>query len=87
MRAHLVDFFPFGVTYFSTLRRLSVASQLLRDLDDNKLPLFSNLPAPAIAKSYWKLGDEAMFRDLVLAVRCEIAAIDKKTGLTFLFHD
>lgn len=53
---------------------LPIASQLLKDLDDNKLPLFSNLPAPAIAKSYWKLGDEAMFRDLVLAVRCEVIA-------------
>lgn len=43
--------------------------QLLEDIDANKLPLFSNLPAPAMAKSYWKLGDDAMFRDLVLAVR------------------
>ena len=51
---------------------LPIASQLLNDLDDNKLPLFSNLRAPAIAKSYWKLGDDAMFRDLVLAVRCEM---------------
>lgn len=43
--------------------------QLLEDIDANKLPMFSNLPAPAIAKSYWKLGDDAMFRDLILAVR------------------
>ncbi|CAN0137591.1 unnamed protein product [Ectocarpus sp. 4 AP-2014] len=42
---------------------------LLDDIDANKLPLFTNLPAPAMAKSYWKLGDDAMFRDLVLAVR------------------
>lgn len=46
--------------------------QLLEDIDANKLPLFSNLPAPAMAKSYWKLGDDAMFRDLVLAVRCDL---------------
>ncbi|CAM9340053.1 unnamed protein product [Sphacelaria rigidula] len=46
---------------------------LLKDLDDNKLPLFSNLPAPAIAKSYWKLPSDAMFRDLVLAVRADEA--------------
>ncbi|CAM9371826.1 unnamed protein product [Pylaiella littoralis] len=46
---------------------------LLEDIDANKLPLFSNLPAPAMAKSYWKLGDDAMFRDLVLAVRADEA--------------
>ncbi|CAM9728978.1 unnamed protein product [Ectocarpus sp. 12 AP-2014] len=46
---------------------------LLEDIDANKLPLFSNLPAPAMAKSYWRLGDDAMFRDLVLAVRADEA--------------
>ncbi|CAM9494778.1 unnamed protein product [Ectocarpus fasciculatus] len=46
---------------------------LLEDIDAKKLPLFSNLPAPAMAKSYWKLGDDAMFRDLVLAVRADEA--------------
>eukprot|EP00903_Cladosiphon_okamuranus_P006436 g6297.t1 len=46
---------------------------LLEDIDANKLPLFSNLPAPAMAKSYWKLGEDAMFRDLVLAVRADEA--------------
>eukprot|EP00904_Undaria_pinnatifida_P007664 jgi/Undpi1/4027/HiC_scaffold_16.g07394.m1 len=63
-----------AVHTYTVPRRAGVyPSQLLKDLDDNKLPLFSNLPAPAIAKSYWKLGDEAMFRDLVLAVRADEA--------------
>eukprot|EP00752_Nemacystus_decipiens_P014348 g12765.t1 len=48
-------------------------TKLLEDIDANKLPLFSNLPAPAIAKSYWKLGENAMFRDLILAVRADEA--------------
>jgi len=55
-----------------------IQNQLLDDIDANKLPLFSNLPAPAIAKSYWKLGEDAMFRDLVLAVRCDFSKIDGK---------
>ncbi|CAM9546705.1 unnamed protein product [Ascophyllum nodosum] len=46
---------------------------LLNDIDANKLPLFSNLPAPSIAKAYWKLSENAMFRDLVLAVRADEA--------------
>lgn len=56
---------------------LSLFIQLLEDIDAKKLPLFSNLPAPAMAKSYWKLGDDAMFRDLVLAVRYSMMNAEK----------
>ena len=65
-------------TYFS----YSHPTQLLNDIDANKLPLFSNLPAPSIAKAYWKLSENAMFRDLVLAVRWA----GFKTCFVFVFH-
>ncbi len=42
----------------------------LRDLDEGHSP---NLPAPAIAKHYWKLPDEARLRDVVLLVRADEA--------------
>ncbi|CAM9546845.1 unnamed protein product [Ascophyllum nodosum] len=48
-------------------------TKLLEDIDANKLPLFTNLPAPAVAKSYWKLSEDAMFRDLILAIRADEA--------------
>ncbi|CAM9687634.1 unnamed protein product, partial [Choristocarpus tenellus] len=48
-------------------------TMLLEEIDQRKLPLFSNLPAPTIAKSYWGLEDEAMFRDVILAVRADEA--------------
>lgn len=46
---------------------------LLNDIDSGKLPMFERLPAPAIAKEYWKLSDDALFRDLILAVRADEA--------------
>ncbi|CAM9114341.1 unnamed protein product [Discosporangium mesarthrocarpum] len=46
---------------------------LLEEIDNGKLPLFTSLPAPAIAKSYWGLDREAMFRDVILAVRADEA--------------
>lgn len=33
----------------------------------------ANLPAPAIAKHYWRLGDDATLRDVVLVVRADEA--------------
>ncbi|CAM9958981.1 unnamed protein product [Phaeothamnion confervicola] len=46
---------------------------LLADIDAGKLPLFENLDAPAIGKSYWSLAPDAKFRDLILAVRADEA--------------
>lgn len=42
----------------------------LKDLDEGRSP---NVPAPAIAKYYWKLADDATLRDVVLVVRADEA--------------
>ena len=42
----------------------------LRELDEGRSP---NGPAPAIARHYWKLPDDATLRDVVLVVRADEA--------------
>jgi ubiquinol oxidase len=42
----------------------------LKELEEGRSP---NLPAPAIAKHYWKLADDATLRDVVLVVRADEA--------------
>lgn len=42
----------------------------LKEIDEGRSP---NLPAPAIAKHYWKLADDATLRDVVLMVRADEA--------------
>ena len=42
----------------------------LKELDEGRSP---NVPAPAIAKHYWKLPGDATLRDVVLAVRADEA--------------
>lgn len=42
----------------------------LKELDEGRTP---NLPAPAIARHYWKLGPDATLRDVVLVVRADEA--------------
>lgn len=42
----------------------------LREIDEGRSP---NVPAPAIARHYWKLPDDATLRDVVLVVRAEEA--------------
>jgi len=42
----------------------------LRELDEGRSP---NLPAPAIARHYWKLDADATLRDVVLVVRADEA--------------
>ena len=42
----------------------------LAEIDAGRLP---NLPAPAIAKAYWMLGDDATLRDVLLVVRADEA--------------
>ena len=41
----------------------------IKDLDDGKLPLWSNAPAPQIAVTYWRPPSDAKLRDVLLAVR------------------
>ena len=42
----------------------------LQEIDEGRSP---NVPAPAIAKHYWKLADDATLRDVVLVVRADEA--------------
>lgn len=48
-------------------------TRCLEDLDAGKLPTWTNLPAPTIARNYWKLSDNAMLRDVLLAIRADEA--------------
>ena len=45
-------------------------SLYLKEIDEGRSP---NIPAPAIAKHYWKLPDDATLRDVVLVVRADEA--------------
>jgi len=42
----------------------------LKEIDEGRSP---NVPAPAIARHYWKLPDDATLRDVVLVVRADEA--------------
>ncbi len=42
----------------------------LREIDENRSP---NVPAPAIARHYWQLPDDATLRDVILVVRADEA--------------
>ena len=48
-------------------------SDILDKLDSGKLPMWSKLPAPDIAVTYWKLGEAALMRDVILAIRADEA--------------
>jgi len=46
---------------------------ILQHIDDGHLPQFAAAKCPHLAKSYWKLPEEATFRDLILMVRADEA--------------
>lgn len=46
-------------------------THLLRDIDAGKLPKWSNMPAPDIARQYWKLPQDAKWRDVVAVIRAD----------------
>jgi len=48
-------------------------SHCLECIDNGKLPMWKNLAAPEIAKNYWRLGPDAMMRDVILAIRADEA--------------
>lgn len=52
--------------------------------------MWSKTPAPDIAKKYWKLADNAMIKDVLLAVRADEAThrqfVKKKFCFIFLFN-
>ncbi|XP_065052813.1 uncharacterized protein LOC135682036 [Rhopilema esculentum] len=45
----------------------------LECIDNGKLPMWQRLAAPEIAKNYWRLQDDAMMRDVILAIRADEA--------------
>jgi len=48
-------------------------TDIIQKIDEGKLPMWNNLPAPVIAKNYWKLGETALMRDVILAIRADEA--------------
>merc|ERR1712107_126068 len=48
-------------------------SDILQKMDSGHLPMWSSLPAPEIAVTYWKLSDKAVMRDVILAIRADEA--------------
>lgn len=48
-------------------------TRCIEDLENGKLPEWEEADAPAIAKKYWMLDENAKMRDLLLAVRADEA--------------
>ncbi|CEM10074.1 unnamed protein product [Vitrella brassicaformis CCMP3155] len=46
-------------------------THLIEEMDKGKLPLFTHMPAPPVARAYWQLGKKAMLRDVWLAIRAD----------------
>jgi hypothetical protein len=72
-------------------------SRCLKDLDAGKLPKWTNMAAPDIAKGYWRLADNAKMRDVLLAVRADeanhrivnhtFADLSKDAENPFVYHE
>ena len=48
-------------------------TDVLTLLDRGQLPMWSRLPAPEIAVRYWRLHQDALMRDVILAIRADEA--------------
>lgn len=48
-------------------------THLLKDIDDDKLPLFETTPAPNFARTYYQLPKDAMLRDVFACIRADEA--------------
>ena len=48
-------------------------THILVEMDSGRLPMWSNLPAPEIAVTYWKLPTTASMRDVILVIRADEA--------------
>jgi len=46
-------------------------TQIIKDLDEGKLPLWEELPAPQEAIKYWGLSNDAKFRDVIISIRAD----------------
>nr|XP_058947930.1 uncharacterized protein LOC131775835 [Pocillopora verrucosa] len=42
-------------------------------IDDGTLPVWSTRPAPSLAINYWRLKEDAVMRDVILAIRADEA--------------
>ncbi|KDN40799.1 alternative oxidase, partial [Tilletiaria anomala UBC 951] len=52
---------------------VSTYSNIIRDVEEGRLPEWEDLPAPAIAKEYWKMPDSAKMLDVLYAIRADEA--------------
>lgn len=48
-------------------------THILEEIDAGRLPMWTNLPAPDIAITYWQLPENPVMRDVILAVRADEA--------------
>merc|ERR1712048_900605 len=48
-------------------------THILEEIDAGNLRMFEQMPAPAIARTYYKLSDEAMLRDVLECIRADEA--------------
>ncbi|KAI0354974.1 alternative oxidase [Trametes cingulata] len=46
-------------------------TRCINEIEAGHLPMWTNLPAPEIAKDYWRLGPDAKFLDVIYAVRSD----------------
>ncbi|KAI0761929.1 alternative oxidase [Trametes elegans] len=46
-------------------------TRCIKEIEAGHLPDWTNLPAPEIAKDYWRLGPDAKFLDVIYAVRSD----------------
>ena len=46
-------------------------TQIIKDLDDGKLHIWANIPAPPEAIRYWGLAYDAKFRDVIISIRAD----------------
>ncbi|OBZ71227.1 Alternative oxidase, mitochondrial [Grifola frondosa] len=46
-------------------------TRCIKEIENGRIPEWTSLPAPEIAKDYWRLGDDAKFLDVIYAVRSD----------------
>ncbi len=46
-------------------------TQIIKDLDEGKLPLWEDIDAPQDAIKYWRLNNDAKFRDVIVSIRAD----------------
>lgn len=67
------------VEYLET-EAVKTYTHAISDYDSGRIPEWKGLAAPAIAKKYWRLKEDATFRDLLLNVRADEACHQHVNG-------